>query len=67
MPTTRYSEVTPQELARQWGVSQDAVNQWIADGDLPRNSRQSAVTTAEVQQFVDSSEGRALINAARLA
>lgn len=66
-PTSTHREVSPQELARTWGVSQEAVKQWVADGDLKRNLNQFAVTTAEVQQFVDSPEGRALINAARLA
>jgi len=63
----RYTEHSAQSLSRMWGVHQDVVKQWIENGDLKRSPHHYAITDSELQHFVDSEHGRALLNEARLA
>lgn len=63
----QYTAHDSQTLSRMWGVHQDHVTQWIKDGALKMNPEHHAITDGEVQQFVNSEKGRALINEARLA
>jgi hypothetical protein len=65
--STTYTSYDSQSLSRMWGVHEDHVLEWIKDGAIKQNPQRYAITDSEVQQFVNSEKGRALINEARLA
>lgn len=56
--------LSDEEIAILWGIRRSAVRVWRESGAL-QLSHQGTVTRDELLRFVESTEGRALIAAAR--
>lgn len=63
-PVYTRSEVPVEEVSIMWAVPRGAVVSWLDSGALGR-SPAGTLTRNELVKFVESAEGRALINAAR--